>query len=97
MRVPAESAVRRVLDAYGGPLYATSANLAGEPPPRQLEDVDSRVAGAVDAIVEGEPGSGEASAVVDLSGGKVGLLRATEELSEERLTRFATGPEDLRV
>jgi L-threonylcarbamoyladenylate synthase len=97
VRVPADSAVRRVLESYGGPLYATSANLAGEPPPRRLEDVDPRVAGAVDVIVEGEPGSGEASAVVDLSGGKVGLLRATEELSEEKLTRLATGPEDLRV
>lgn len=89
VRVPADSAVGRVLDAYGGPLYATSANLAGEPAPRRLEDVDPRILESVDLVVEGEPGSGEASAVVDLSGGRVRLLRATEDLSQERLARLA--------
>jgi L-threonylcarbamoyladenylate synthase len=88
VRVPADSAVRAVLAAYGGPLYATSANLSGEPAPKGLEEVDPEVSEAVDLIVEGEPGSGEASAVVDLSGGQVRLLRATEELSEEKLIRL---------
>lgn len=89
VRVPADSAVRRVLEDHGGPLYATSANLAGEPAPRRLEDVDPRVSGSVDLVVEGEPGSGEASAVVDLSDGRVRLLRATEDLPEEELARLA--------
>jgi L-threonylcarbamoyladenylate synthase len=91
VRVPAGSVVREILVAYGEPLYATSANLSGEPDPKGLEEVDPRVSGAVDLIVEGEPGSGEASAVVDLSGGRVRLLRATEKLSEEKLTRLAVG------
>ncbi len=89
VRVPADSAVRRVLEAYGGPLYATSANLAGDLAPRGLEEVDPRVVEAVDLIVEAEAGSGEASAVVDLSGGRVRLLRATEDLSEDELARLA--------
>jgi len=89
VRVPAGRAVRAVLAAYGEPLYATSANLSGEPAPRRLEEVDPRVSEAVDLIVEGEAGSGEASAVVDLSGGRVRLLRATEDLSEEKLARLA--------
>jgi L-threonylcarbamoyladenylate synthase len=88
VRVPADSTVRAVLAAYGGPLYATSANRSGEPAPKGLEEVDPEVSEAVDLIVEGEPGSGEASAVVDLSGGRVRLLRATEELSEEKLIRL---------
>jgi L-threonylcarbamoyladenylate synthase len=96
LRVPAGSAVREVLDAYGGPLYATSANLSGEPAPRGLEEVDPRVSEAAGLVVRGEPGSGEASAVVDLSGGRVRLLRATEELSEDRLTRLASGDESRR-
>ena len=96
VRVPAESAVRRVLEAYGGPLYATSANLSGKPAPRGLDEVDPRVSIAVDLAVEGEPGCGEASAVVDLSGGRRRLLRATDELSEERLTRLAMGDENRR-
>jgi L-threonylcarbamoyladenylate synthase len=88
VRVPADSAVRAVLAAYGEPLYATSANLSGEPAPKGLEEVDPEVSEAVDLIVEGEPGSGEASAVVDLSNGQVRLLRATEELSEVKLIRL---------
>lgn len=88
VRVPADSAVRAVLAAYGEPLYATSANLSGEAAPKGLEGVDPRISEAVDLIVEGKPGSGEASAVVDLSGGRVRLLRATEDLTEEQLARL---------
>ena len=33
VRVPAGRAVRELLAAYGGPLYATSANLSGKPAP----------------------------------------------------------------
>jgi L-threonylcarbamoyladenylate synthase len=91
VRVPADSAVRKVLAAYGEPLYATSANLSGEPAPKGLAEVDPRVSEAVDLIVEGGSGRGEASSVVDLSDGKVRLLRATEDLSEERLFRLARG------
>lgn len=96
VRVPASPVVRELLAAYGEPLYATSANLSGEPAPKGLDEVDPRVAEAVDLIFVGEPGSGEASAVVDLSGGRVRLLRATEELSEEKLGELAVGGERRR-
>jgi len=89
MRVPAGRAVRELLGAYGGPLYATSANLAGEPARAALEEVDPRVLGAVDIVVAGEVGSGEASAVVDLSGGTVRLLRTGDELTPEKLAQLA--------
>ena len=91
VRVPEGPAVRAVLAAYGEPLYATSANRSGEPAPRGLEEVDPRISEAVDLMVAGEPGSGEASAVVDLSDGQIRLLRATEDLSEEKLSRLARG------
>jgi L-threonylcarbamoyladenylate synthase len=78
-----------VLEAYGGPLYATSANLSGEPAPRSLEEVDPRVSSAVDVVVEDEPGSGEASAVVDLSGGGIRLLRPAVDLTEETLSELS--------
>jgi L-threonylcarbamoyladenylate synthase len=88
VRVPKGTAVRAVLAAYAEPLYATSANLSGEAAPATLAEVDARVLRMVDLIVEGEPGTGEASAVVDLSGGRVRLVRATEDLSSERLVRL---------
>lgn len=85
VRVPG-GRVREVLEACGEePLYATSANLSGETAPKSLEGVDSRVVEAVDAVVAGGAGSGEASAVVDVSGGSPKLLRAGAGLDEKRL------------
>ena len=89
VRVPDHPAVAALLAAHGGPIYATSANLAGKPAPRAPEDVDPRVAAAVDFALEGEPGDGEASAVVDLSGGNVRLLRPGPGLDEATLRRLA--------
>jgi L-threonylcarbamoyladenylate synthase len=90
VRVPA-GAVVDLLRAYGGPLYATSANPSGGPAPRSLDAMDPDLVAAVDAVVGGEAGSGEASAVVDLSGGEPRLLRATEELTGETLRKLARG------
>ena len=89
VRVPAGDEVRELLAAYGGPLYATSANLSGEPATAVPEDVDPSVLEAVDLVVEGAPGTGEASAVVDLSKGNVKLLRADQELTAQKLKRLA--------
>jgi L-threonylcarbamoyladenylate synthase len=88
VRVPAHPVARAVLAGYGEPLYATSANLSGEPAPRALEGVNPVVGVAVDFTVRGEPGSGEASAVVDLSGRQVRVLRPAGEISEERLSHL---------
>jgi L-threonylcarbamoyladenylate synthase len=90
VRVPAGNAVRDLLEAYEGPLYATSANLSGEPAVAAPDDVDPQVLESVDIIVSGEKGTGEASAVVDLSKGNVRLVRATKELSTQNLARLAT-------
>lgn len=89
VRVPDHPVVQEVLAAYGGPVYATSANLSGEPAPRSLEDVDPAVRAAADFAVEGEAGSGEASAVVGLSAGRARILRPTKSLDEAELSRLA--------
>ena len=89
VRVPDHPAVQALLSAYGEPLYATSANLSGEDAPSALDDVKPSVLEAVDLILEGAPGSGEASAVVDLSKNRVDLLRPTEKLTREFLRELA--------
>jgi L-threonylcarbamoyladenylate synthase len=89
VRVPG-GAVVGVLRAYGGPLYATSANPSGGQAPRSLVEVDPGVADAADLVVTGEPGSGEASAVVDLSGREARLLRATRDLTDEKLRELTS-------
>ena len=90
VRVPAHPTVRAVLAGYGEPLYATSANPSRKPAPRALEGVDPAIRAAADFAVRGGPGSSEASAVVDLSGGRIRIVRPTAELTEERLSRLAT-------
>jgi L-threonylcarbamoyladenylate synthase len=89
VRVPDHETARDLLADFGGPLYATSANLAGAPAPAKLEEVDVRVREAVDVIVEGKSGGGVASAVVDLSGDEVRLIRAGADLTQERLDLLA--------
>src|SRR4028118_1492250 len=91
VRVPAHSVTRAVLASHRGPFYATSANRPGESAPPALEEVELAVSTNVDFAVRGEPGSGEASAVVDLSGHNVRLLRPTNRLTEDELTRLAKG------
>lgn len=90
LRVPLGT-VKDVLEAYGGPLYATSANVSGEEAPRALGGVARSIIGAADIVVAGEPGSGEASAVVDVSGGEPRIIRASERLDEESLRGITGG------
>lgn len=89
VRVPDHPMVRDLLLAYGEPLYATSANLSGAPAPKSLEEVNARVREAVNVIVEGEPGGGVASAVVDLTGREARLIRAGSDLTDEKLSWLA--------
>lgn len=91
VRVPAHPVAWAVLASHGGSLYATSANPSGGSAPRALEEVNPAISAAVDFAVRGEPGSGEASAVVGLSEGNVRLLRATKSLTEDELARLAKG------
>lgn len=94
VRVPDHAVLREVISAYGGPLYATSANFAGEPAPGSLAEVPEEVSRGVDLAVEGRAGGGEASAVVDLSGGGARLLRGTRWLTVEELRRLQAEPEE---
>ncbi|MGB3682649.1 MAG: L-threonylcarbamoyladenylate synthase [Rubrobacteraceae bacterium] len=89
VRVPDHPAVQGVLAGYGGPLYATSANLSGDPAPGSFAEVGQRVLAAVDSIVEGESGVGVASAVVDLTGSGARLIRAGGGLTDEKLAALS--------
>ena len=91
LRVPDHPTVQSLLAEYGGALYATSANPSGGPAPAALDGVDPRIAREVDFGVAGEPGSGEASVVVDLSGGRAAILRPGAGLDEAALSRLIGG------
>lgn len=88
LRVPLGT-VKKLLEACGGPLYGTSANISGEVPAESLGGVDSRIVGLVDVVVEGEGGGGEASAVVDLSREEPRLIRESAALTEKQLREIS--------
>ncbi|SHG93392.1 translation factor SUA5 [Thermosyntropha lipolytica DSM 11003] len=75
LRMPDHPVARALIDA-AGPLAATSANLSGRPSPVRAEhvrqDLDGRVALVLDA---GETGVGIESTIIDMTGGKIKVLR----------------------
>ena len=57
------------------PVLQTSANPAGGPDPRRLEDVDPAIRAGVDLEIDGGELPGTASTVVDLSGDEFRIVR----------------------
>jgi L-threonylcarbamoyladenylate synthase len=49
------------------PLFQTSANVSGEPPPASFRDVDVEMVRAVDLAIDGGALTGEPSTVIDVS------------------------------
>lgn len=67
VRVSPWPCARELARALGRAITATSANLAGGPPARRIEDLDSGVASAVDIILDcGPTPGGQASTVLDV-------------------------------
>jgi L-threonylcarbamoyladenylate synthase len=67
LRVPRLDGGLAPLAAAGWPVLQSSANLAGEPEARIVEDVDPELRGAVDLIVDAGELPGTPSTVVDFS------------------------------
>ena len=55
IRVPAHSAAREILRAFGGPVVAPSANLSGHVSPTTAAHVQGDLGGKIDLIVDGGP------------------------------------------
>lgn len=55
-RVTAHPVAAALCRAVGGPVVSTSANRAGEPPPRQRDQLDPRILAGVDGWLPGETG-----------------------------------------
>ncbi len=59
LRVSAHPTVVALCEAFGGPLVSTSANPAGAPAPRTLDEFDPALLAALDGHVAGETGGRE--------------------------------------
>jgi L-threonylcarbamoyladenylate synthase len=86
------------LEGLATPVFQTSANRSGEPPPARFEDVSDQIRAGVELEIDGGELSGEPSTVVDLTeveaGGAWKVLRkgaiSYEEL-EKKLTGLSLG------
>jgi L-threonylcarbamoyladenylate synthase len=75
VRVPAVTGDTAAVLERAGPVVATSANLAGGPEPRRLEDVPRELREAAAAEIDGGELPGIASTVVDFTGEEPKVLR----------------------
>jgi len=76
LRVPAHDAPRALARALG-PMPTTSANVSGEPELQTAAEIEAKLGGALDLILDGGPASGgPPSTVVDCTGDRPVVVRA---------------------
>lgn len=75
VRVPVLPPVATAVVLEVGVVAATSANLAGGPDPRRIEDIPEEIRGACGAIVDVGELPGVPSTVIDLTSGEPRVLR----------------------
>jgi L-threonylcarbamoyladenylate synthase len=76
LRVPKHPLCLALLDAVGGPLVSSSANLSGQPPCTDVPEIVRVFGNQIDVILDGGPAVATLpSTVVDVSSGKLELVR----------------------
>ena len=76
VRVPAHTVTRELCRACGRLLTATSANLSGEPPSNDPDDIERALATGVDLLLDaGRTPGGPPSTIVDVTGRDARLVR----------------------
>ena len=86
IRIPDHRFVLDLLEKVGVPMLVTSANLSDYPSCRTYHEVMEQLDGHIDAIVDGQCGSGVASTIVDVTCRPFKILRegaiSLEEIME---------------
>jgi L-threonylcarbamoyladenylate synthase len=90
VRVPELPPVSLGILSRVGAVMATSANLAGEPDPRRLEEVPEEIRNGCAAVVDGGELPGTPSTVIDLTGEEPRILRDGALPAEEALARVSS-------
>lgn len=84
VRIPALEWLRELLEMTG-PLVSTSANPSGEKPVVAPSDLAPELQNRIDAIVDAGAASGEASAILDLTGDEPRIVRGGDRLFTQNL------------
>ncbi len=84
VRVPGSPVARRLSEYLSSPITATSANPSGKRPPVESKEVLAYFNGEIDVLIDGGSLPGRlGSTVVDLTEGKVRIIREGEIASAE--------------
>jgi tRNA threonylcarbamoyl adenosine modification protein (Sua5/YciO/YrdC/YwlC family) len=76
IRSPKHEVVMELIQAAGGPIFATSANTHGNPAPGSFEEVEPRIISHADVALDGgETEHQQASTVVDCTGVEPFIIR----------------------
>ncbi len=76
VRVPDDPFCLRLINAFGGPITGTSANLSGHPPAVNAKQVRKQLGNAVDYVLDiGEAQQKKPSTVVRITGQTIEVLR----------------------
>lgn len=76
VRIPDHRVALGLIEAVGGPITSTSANLTGQPAPREVRDSVRQLGEYVElALDAGRSPGGEPSTVVDVVGEKIEIIR----------------------
>lgn len=77
VRVPADAVARAICAEAGRPITATSANVSGEPPTPDPDQVERTLGDRIDLLIDtGTTRGGAASTIVDVTGADPVLVRA---------------------
>ena len=77
VRVPADLVARAICAEVGRPVTATSANVSGEPPSSDPDQVERTLGDRIDLLIDtGTTRGGAASTIVDVTGAEPVLVRA---------------------
>jgi L-threonylcarbamoyladenylate synthase len=83
VRIPKHDKIQQIL-AQTGPLFSTSANLAGEPVPAHLSDLNPLIKAQVAAIIEGKSDPHALpSTIIDTTGQRCTIVREGAYSKEE--------------
>lgn len=93
IRVPSHPVAAALVQAFGGPLTGTSANISGRPGCARVAQLDLELAAGVGAILDAGPLSGgPGSTVVDTTGKAPRVLRAGS-VSARAVLRLLANPQ----
>jgi len=92
LRSPDHEVVMELLQAAGGPIFATSANTHGNPAPGSFEEIEPRIITAADVALDaGETKHGMASTVVLCTGAEPQVVREGAVSGEDIMTAAHEG------